>query len=333
MNAKVASTLIIVPLAIGIGLYKRAQVVSNTTPAANGSSEDKAAQPDDPVDAFAAKLDPYIVCMNKFTRDVRQGRESWLKEFDAEKGPLPKQASVSYRLYGLSALPELKECQTGIDKVKGNEPKLPDLEKAGDAYVAALAELQPLTVKAHAYFDAGDYKDDKLKLAIELHPKLMAAWAKYHAAADPLEEQVDKLEDELQTKQLAHLEQTEGKSFHWHHKRMLVEAKKLVVFVSDARTPAEIKDLDGLQKQVAAFDTAATELLAFYHQHEKELSKRTMSYSWVESSVKNYLKSAKEMMRARRDNVKIDSEHTEGHPKHVIAAYNSLIDHSNGTRF
>src|SRR5258706_2539243 len=151
-----------------------------------------------------------------------------LAEFDAAKGPNPKQASSS--LYGLGALADVTECRDGVAKVRGSEPSLPELEKAGDGYVAALVELQPLTVKLRAYFERGDYKDDKLALAIELHPKLMAAWEKFHASSEPMDAQVDQLENKLQTQQLAHIEEAEGKSFHWHHKRMLIEAKKLVEF-------------------------------------------------------------------------------------------------------
>src|SRR4030095_15910268 len=104
----------------------------------------------------------------------------------------------------------------------------------------------------------GDYKDDKLALAIETHPKLLAAWDKFSKANAALEAQIDKVEDKLAACELAELEKTSGKQLRWHHKRMLVEAKKLLAFVDEPG-----KDIAALQAAVASYDGAANALLEY----------------------------------------------------------------------
>jgi uncharacterized protein DUF3829 len=301
---------------------------------ATTNGETKTAEPA-ATESLGDKLNPYVDCLNSFTRDAFRGRHDWHETF-GDKGPQPKQARET--LYGPLALPDPKECTEGVARVKGEAPKLPELEAAGDAYVAAIAELQPLTAKLRPYFEQGDYKDDKLALAIRLHPKLVAAWDKLAKANDALEAQVDKLEDKLAADDLAELEKTSGKQLRWHHKRMLIQAKKLLAFVDEPG-----KDLAGLQAAVAAYDTAATELLAYATAHKEE-KPQPLAYWTIESPVKQLQKDAKEMMRRQRDKTPYsdgermtinanNAESVEGHPARVIAAYNSLIDTSNRMRW
>jgi hypothetical protein len=288
-----------------------------------------------PTEALGDKMNPYVECLNSFTRDAFHGRRSWLESF-GEKGPQAKQAKGS--LYGPMALRDPKPCIDGVALVKAKKPAMAELEAAGDAYAAAVSELQPLTVKLRTYFEQGDYKDDKLALAIELHPKLLAAYDKFAKANTALEAQIDKLEDKLARDELAELEKAGGKQLRWHHKKMLIEAKKLLAFVDEPG-----KDLAALQAQLAAFDTAATALLAYDKAHDKD-KQRPVTYSMMESPVKQLQKDAKEMMRRQRDKTPYstgekmtiqanNAESVEGHPARVIAAYNRLIDTSNGMRW
>ncbi len=294
-----------------------------------------------PTQALAAKLDPYIVCLNTFSKDVYQGRHTWLDEFDEKVGPKPKQATET--LYGPLALGDPKDCKEKLANAKAMEPKLPELEAAGDAYVAALVTLQPLTVDLREHFDQRDYKDDKLAHAIEMHPKLMAAYDAFIPADRALGDAVDKLEDRLAAEQLAELEKTEGKRLRWHHKHTLVEAKKVVAFAAAVRSPFEIKDTAGLQAALTAYDAAVTDLAKYYAANKAELDANTR-YRTIDGPAKELLKDAKDMLRRVRDKqafsygekITIDAnngEAVEGHPRRVIASYNSLIDTSNWGSF
>ncbi|MEO8698465.1 MAG: YiiG family protein [Kofleriaceae bacterium] len=291
--------------------------------------------------AASTKLNAYVHCLNDFTNDVFKGRHTWLEQF--AKGPNPKQVARG-SLYGPSSLDATKKCADELGAAKALTPSLPAIEKAGDAYLAAIVELQPLTVKLHDYFDQGNYKDDKLALAIELHPKLMAAYEKFMPANRALSAEVDKLEDRVSADQLAEVEKTEGKKLYWHHKRMLIDAKKLVGIAGDANTPFEIKDPAALQASVATFERDTKELLDYYKANKEELEKKSMTYWTIESSLTAFLKDSKELMRRNRDKVAFSSgeiitidannaESVEGHPARVIRAYNSLINDSNRLRF
>ena len=315
-----------------------------------GSNASAASTSDDPAEAtpkltptqqLGAKLGPYIDCLNAFSKDVYQGRHTWLDEFDAKKGPLAKQSNET--LYGPLALPDPKDCKEGIAKVKAAAPKLPELEAAGDAYLAAITTLQPITVDLRNHFDQRDYKDDKLAHAIEMHPKLMDAYAAFMPADKALGDAVDKLEDKLAVDQLADLEKTEGKRLRWHHKHTLVEAKKVVAFALAVRSPFEIKDTTALQAALTEYDTAVTDLVKYYAANKAEID-QIMGYRSLESDAKNFLKDAKDMLRRVRDKQAFSSgekmtieanngEAVEGHPSRVIASYNSLIDTSNWSRF
>src|SRR5262249_50035666 len=151
------------------------------------------------------------------------------------------------------------------------------------------------------YFDQGNYKDDRLALAIELHPKYVAAYDRFRDADVALGREVDAIEDQLQTAELAALEKSEGKQLHWHHKRMLIAAKAAVPFAGGVKTPFEIKDLAAYEKAVTAVDTAMRELLEFYAKHKEEIDKGTMSYWTIENPMKDFVKDCKDMMRRKRD--------------------------------
>ena len=327
-----------IAIMLSLTACKRTQV-DNAQAAAQPAGEAEAKLT--PTQALGRKLNAYIVCLNQFSKDVYHGRHTWLDQFDEKHGPDPKQASKTW--YGPLALPDPKQCRDDITAAKAMTPKLPELEAAGEAYLAAITELHPLTVKLREYFDQGDYKDDKLARAIEAHPKLIAAYGAFVPADRALGDEVDKLEDRLAAEQLVELEKTEGKRLRWHHKRAIVEAKKVVAFASAARSPFDIKDPAALQAALTAFDTAVTELVAYYGANKAEIEKLTL-YRTIESELKTFLKDAKDMLRRGRDKqafsygekITIDAnnaESVEGHPARVIASYNSLIDSSNWAKF
>ena len=300
-----------------------------------GAASEKAT----PTQQLGAKLNAYIVCLNQFSQDVYHGRHTWLDEFDAKKGPQQKQSRDT--LYGPLELPDVKECKDGIDKVKGAQPKLAELEAAGDAYVAALVTLQPMTVQMREYFEQGDYKDDKLARAIEMHPKLMAAWEAFSTADRAIGVEVDKLEDRLATEQLAELEKSEGKKLRWHHKRTIITGKKVVAFALEVTSPFEIKDPAAFQAAIGEYDKAVNEYVTWLAANKAELEKQPgFHYSSMETDLKTFLKDAKDMLRRGRDKVAFSTgekmtinanngESVEGHPARVIRSYNSLIQTSN----
>jgi chromosome segregation ATPase len=226
-----------------------------------------------------------------------------------------------------------------MNLAKGMKPSQPELEAAGDAYAAALQELAPLYAKSGDYFEQEDYKDDKLAWAKEQHPVLTAAWAKFAAANDKLEEEVDDLEDKIQDERLAFLEKSEGKKILYHHTRLLVTAKKLVRRAALIDDPQEL-DLDGFQKDLEAYEGAWKAVSDYYAAHKQEVDEGARTYWTMEHPAKELLSEAKSLMRRRRDKVRFSTGEkmtinannaaaVDGHPAAVVQAYNSLISTSN----
>lgn len=305
---------------------------------AGGGAEASASEGDSPTKELGQKLNPYVECLNDFASDVRRGRHTWLETFPGKDGPADKDLKHG-SLYGPRTLRDTARCFEGLDKAKTMKPSIPELEAAGQKWHEALAGLAPLYKTSNDYFEQGNYKDDKLAWAKQVHADLMAKWAAFDEATSALDGHVEKLEDEIQNKELAYLEKSEGRKIRFLHHQMLVKAKKLVK-VAAVNTPAEI-DLPTFTNAVADYDKAWTEVWSYYTTNKKEVEDTVRAYWTIESPGKDLLKDAKDLMRRKRDNVKFSTgekmtidasnpEAVEGHPARIIKSYNSLIDKSNG---
>lgn len=309
------------------------------TGGSGGSSAESPSGDDDALDALSTKQNAYVDCLNSFSGDVHRGRANWMNQFP--RGPDPKQVKDS--LYGPSVLRDVDACKRAVEAAKAKAPRMPELEAAGAAYVAALVTLEPVVRDAEAYFKAGNYKDDKLLHAIELHPKLVTAWKAFEAADDALETQVDKLEDQIQSSRLAQIEKAEGKKLQYFHLTFLITAKKVMQMAGRIDSPDEL-DLAPYTAAIGTLDKALTELVTYYDANKAELEKSSRSYGRFVDTAKSFVKPAKDLMRRKRDNeafstgekMTIEANNPEsvtGHPRAVNGAYNSMIDTSNRLRW
>ncbi len=288
------------------------------------------------VDALAQKESAYVECLNSFSGEVYHGRQIYLESFP--NGPQAKQPSKG-SLYGPLALGDPKPCKAGVEAAKAMKPSIPDLESAGAAYVAAIDTLVPLTKDLDGYFRAGNYKDDKLAHAIELHPKLMAAYTDFLKADGLLEGQVDSLEDKIQADRLTAIEKKDGKSLRYLHLKFLIASKHVVRLTSKLDSPAEV-DLEPYTAAVTAADQALTEDMAYYDAHKEDVDKGGMSYWTFVNPAKDFVTDAKDLMRRKRDKdafstgekMTIEANNAvavSGHPRRVGKSYNEVIDTSN----
>ena len=330
----IARIVVASSLLLASSACKRAE--SRTGSGAGGSGAESRAE------ALGEKTDPYIVCLNTFSRDVFQGRNSYLDSFDAEKGPVDKDLKKG-RLYGPRKLQDPKACLEGVAAAAKREPRLPKLEAAGQAYVAALQKLIPIYQELDTYFDREDYKDDALAKVKGRHAELMAAWKAFGEADHALGEEVDAAEDQVQVAKLAELEKSEGKKLRWLHTRLIATAKKVLRAGGLASDPSQV-DAAKLQAAVGEYETHLSELKAYTTAHKEEVDNQVMAYWRIDSPAEEVLKTGKAVMRRARDKVKFSSgermtieannaESVDGHPASLIRAYNSLIEASNGMSF
>jgi Protein of unknown function (DUF3829) len=301
-------------------------VAANKGPAIS-SEEDKDAE-------LGAKLGEYISCMNGTSKRVVDSRNRYLSWVVDEKvGPTGKERNI-YGLYDINA----NTCFPNLERAKTMQPSLPEVESAATEYKKALEELDPLVKQVDKYYDQKDYKDDKMAKGKLLHPQLMNAFAKFEQVNKGFEDRVTALNDAVNTRQFARLEKDPSRRLQYLSQKSLNEGKALIKLTDIA----ELKELD-LQKYdvaVQSYDKALTELEQYADAHKAEVDK-TLTFSSYLSSSKTFLKSAKELLRRRRDNKDFNKEFfsksspslVEGHPAQVIEKYNRMIGDSNSLRY
>lgn len=291
------------------------------------AEEDKDAQ-------LGAKLGVYIGCMNGTSKRVVDSRNrylSWVK--DEKVGPTGKERIV-YGLYDINA----NTCLPALERAKTMQPALPEVESAAAEYKKALEELDPLVKQADKYYDQKDYKDDHMAKGKAMHPMLMNAFAKFEQVSRGFEDRVTALNDAVNARQFVRLEKDPSRRLQYLSQRTLNEAKPLIKLTDIA----ELKELDLQKFDVAlqTYDKALTELEQYADGHKDEAS-RAMTFSSYLSSSRDFLKSAKELLRRKRDNKDFNKEFfsnssptmVDGHPAQVIEKYNRMINDSNNLRY
>lgn len=307
-------------------LKAAASAVAQAKGPAISSEEDKDSE-------LGSKLGEYISCMNGTSKRVVDSRNRYLSWVDEKTGPTGKERNI-YGLYDINA----QTCLPSLDRAKAAQPPLPEVESAAAEYRKALEELDPLVKTADKYYDQKDYKDDKFAKGKELHPQLMNAFAKFEQVSKGFEDKVTALNDEVNARQFARLEKDPSRRLQYLSQKSLNEAKALIKLTDIA----ELKELD-LQKYDVAlqtYDKALTELEQYASSHKAEVDK-TMMFSSYLSSSQNFLKSAKELLRRKRDNKDFNKEFfsksspsmVDGHPAQVVEKYNSMIGDSNNLRY
>jgi len=290
------------------------------------SEEDKDAE-------LSSKLGEYIGCMNGTSKRVVDSRNRYLSWVDEKVGPTGKERNI-YGLYDINA----DTCYPALDRAKTMQPALPEVESAAAEYRKALEELDPIVKQANKYYDQNDYKDDKMAKGKALHPQLMGAFAKFEQVSKGFEDRVTTLNDGVNARQFARLEKDPSRRLQYLSQKSLNEAKALIKLTDIA----ELKELD-LQKYdvaVQTYDKALTELEQYADSHKAEVDKATMFSSYL-SSAKTFLKSAKELLRRKRDNKDFNKEFfsksspsmVDGHPAQVVDTYNRMISDSNNLRY
>jgi hypothetical protein len=227
------------------------------------------------------------------------------------------------------------ECRAKIDRVSGAEPKMPELEKAGEALVASLEVLGPLLEDASEYFGGGKaYAQDQMKHGKELHPQLMAAFDAFAAADDAMGVQLGALEDASLERQMKEMADNPDR-VPYLITATIANGKKVVRLVSGIDDIEQV-DLAALEPALDAYEAVLVELINYI---------KTVK---VEFDVSQFARTAapavafqsRALIKHRKDKKKWDSgekvlidggspEMVEGHPAAVVNAYNDMIGASN----
>ncbi|HET9954701.1 MAG TPA: DUF3829 domain-containing protein [Polyangiaceae bacterium] len=295
---------------------------------ASASGETAASREEQKDAELSLKLEGYIDCLNFASADASRARLSYLMHVDEARGPTGKEANLW--------VPEINtsRCLPGIEKAKTLPPQLPELETLAANYRAALDALLPLVKGAHDYYDHKDFKDDNWQRGKQLHPELIAAFAKFNEAHVPFNKQVTELNDAVSSRRLLRLAHLPEARFQFLIEKALDDAKSLVKLAD-----AEFSKLDvvAFGERLDAYEKSFNEFRSYEGAHPEEASRIT-ALTVFRSSAEDYLKAAKELMRRKRDNrgfeaVKGNPENVDGHPAQVVARYNRVVNASNSLFF
>jgi hypothetical protein len=286
------------------------------------------AQAAEPGPSLAAKVQPYIACLNRHSGRAFDSRARYLS-WSAKTGPTGKEKIV----YGVYTLYDPTDCNLAIDKASDMEPHDAALEKAGNDFATSLVNLVPAVKEASDYYEQGDYKDDKMARGKMLHPKLMAAWDSFAAADAQLRAMIERINDQIQLENLARVEAQEGRKTRYYILALMIKAK--AVLRAERSDLAKDFDISQVVQALEALEASIKDLEAYGDANPDE-----KAGSIFLSAARSYMKSGKDLMRRVRDKVPYDAGQkmllggqgawmVEGSPAALTRNYNQLIERFN----
>jgi hypothetical protein len=285
-------------------------------------------------DKLGMKLSGYIDCINGPSSSVLDSASRYFQWVDREKGLTGKERNV----YGLYDHDLHTTCVEGIAKSNDADPDDPELEKAATAWLDAYKAVQPLIHDAYGYYDEEDYKDDDFAKGKEMHDGLVKAFDAFREADLALRNVVAAKNDALQERRLAQLEKDEGRKLRFQQANLMAKAK---VLMAATEAPSfEALDLPKLEKALEAYSAALDETEKYVKANEAEADTVMMFDSFV-SEAGDFRKTAKELMRRKRDNKGFSKSElrkigtsagwmVDGSPDKLNRDYNDLVNRSNG---
>jgi len=235
----------------------------------------QAQSPDADMQAGIAKTNAYIELMNRTLR----AQESWSRYsswVNAKTGPTGKERIV----YGLYSLYDVR---SEIDKARAatsQPPAYPALDETVKRYITAYEAMAPLVAEADAYYERKDYLSDKMAGGKALHAKLAPAAQAFLTERKALERDMEAVKSDLDRRQLAAIEQHEGRKAKWHVRNVMIEAKTMVDLLPSNSAP--VVDL-------AAFDKALDRYAAAVKEFDAYSAATPNSFFVFESSPRNLL--------------------------------------------
>ena len=212
---------------------------------------------DPELQAAIAKSNAYTSLSNRTIRAIESWDryKSWV---DMKKGPTGKERYITYGLYSLyDVASETKKAEEAMAR----EPKLPAIDETMGRYIKAYQELAPLITKAERYYDRKDYRDDNLVEGQKLHALMVPAARTFLEERSKLDALMRVYKRGLDQRELASVEQREGKSARWQVRNIMINARAVMDLMPSNESP--FVDLKAFNAAVADYAAAVREMDAF----------------------------------------------------------------------
>jgi len=205
--------------------------------------------------------------------------ESWSRYTswaNAKTGPTGKERIV----YGLYSLYDVRSETDKALAATGNPPAYPALDETVKRYISAYEKLAPLITEANGYYERKDYLADKMAAGKALHAKLAPAAQAFLAERAALERDMEDIKRDLDWRQLAAIEKSEGRKARWHVRNVMIEAKAVIDLLPSNAAPVV---------DMAAFDKALDRYAAAVKEFDGYSAATPNSFFVFESSPRNLL--------------------------------------------
>lgn len=259
--------------------------------------------------ALLTKLQPYIRCLDHGVRVF--------------------EIADSYRLEPttLQASPDPKNCIADVRDIRAFAPLRMDLDAAGQAYNASLANVFTLTTSA----------TESPAKAAQLAPELRAAFTDFDARHGALFDIVFEINHQIHLEQLARREQRDGTTLMLKAERTMLGAEELVRMIAVKFDRLDRLDLPALRAKLAVteagIETTTGEAIALPDEGKTQLANvwtlRERGKAFIVSvrqliaraEARVPLSEAEKIMIAANNEVAI-----VGSPAAAVHAYNQFVD-------
>jgi hypothetical protein len=208
---------------------------------------------DESLEASVAKMNAYVALLNRSLRAV-QSLDRYKSWVNMKTGPTGRESIVYglYQVYDTS-----KEAEKAFAALT-RQPLLPELDTAMRDYIAANAALGPILNEASAYYEREDYKTDRMAGGKALHVRIVAVAMPFLAARARAYGAFRDEKARLDERQLAAIEQREGRGADWHVVNVMTRARRVIDLLPSNASP--VVDLARFDAAMASYASAVKEM-------------------------------------------------------------------------
>ncbi|AMJ63587.1 hypothetical protein AXW83_09865 [Bosea sp. PAMC 26642] len=262
--------------------------------------------------AAIAKSNAYTALMNRTLRAI-QSWERYASWVDMQKGPTGQERYITYGLYSLyDVTSEIRRAE----EATGQPPELPEIDRAVSRYIKAYQELAPLITRAERYYERKDYRDDNVAEGRKLHGQLVPAAKIFLDERARLDAGMRVYKKGLDLRELAVLEQREGRSVRWQVRNIMVNARAVMDLMPSGEKP--IVD-------IAAFGAAVSEYAGAVREMDRFKDSNPSASLLIDSQASSWLGKLRDF-REKLEKTKGDVRRGAANDANwLVSSYNTMV--------
>jgi hypothetical protein len=212
------------------------------------------------------KSNAYTALMNRTLRAV-QSWERYRSWVDMQRGPTGRERYISYGLYSLyDVRSEIAKAEEAVTQ----DPAIPALDDVMRRYIQSYQALAPLITRAERYYERKDYRDDNMAEGRALHGQMVPLAEAFLRDRAELDEQMRVFRVDLDARELASIERTEGKSARWQIRNIMISARGVMDLMPSNENP--VVNMSAFEAAVARYSAAVRELDRFKETNPQGIS-------------------------------------------------------------